>query len=386
MSGTTDTISTPSVVEAPSDRIIVTIPDLFVSFIRHDPAVRKDCEEQKAASCQWLSDRLQMDEKATRKLEAGDFTWFAAVYLPHADPQRFRLVSDWTNLIFYYDDLFDNGLLKSDPVRTRDTVDRLFRAIDGDITPADPDTAGLDYVDQVQAAHDDFWLRFRALASPSQRRHYRRTMVKFLRGAVQQVQDCSEEYGRSIDEIMERRRDSVGMDPCFAMICFAYDLDIPDEVLENESIAELEALCCELGGLQNDVVSYRKEEVSQRACSFSPDDFLTSQQEEDVNHNILAVCRMNGMAIQEAHDYIGDLIGLRIHRMNALIDGLPYWGAGVNEQVAMYVQAIKDMIVANVHWSFRSQRYFGLGNREVRETRVVDLLIEPPYMRRGRGD
>lgn len=109
-----------------SERTTVTIPDLFVSFIKQDPKVREDYQKHKVNSCQWLATRLGMDEKATRKLEAGDFTWFAAVYMPKAIAERFRLASDWTNLIFHYDDLFDNGLLKRDPVRTTKTVERLF--------------------------------------------------------------------------------------------------------------------------------------------------------------------------------------------------------------------------------------------------------------------
>ncbi|KAF2825788.1 putative pentalenene synthase [Ophiobolus disseminans] len=362
------TLLSPNIPNKEDARVLITLPNLFKSFIQHEPVTRSDYKQCKMQSCNWLAQRLQLSNQATQKLEAGDFTWFAAVYMPSAPSNRFRIVSDWTNLIFYYDDLFDNGALKADPIRTQATVERLFAAVDGTITPADPCTPGLDYVDKVQAAHDDFWSRFRALASPTQRKHYHRTMVKFLRGAVQQVQDCSQEYGRSLNEIMERRRDSVGMDPCFAMICFAYDLELPDEVFEHRTIGEIEALCCEIGGLQNDVVSYRKEES------------------EDVNHNILAVCRLQGMQTQEAHDFVGKLIDIRLERMIDLMSNLPYWGNTVDEQVEIYVAAIKNMIAANVHWSFRSQRYFGTRNEEVRKTRIIDLMVDPPYMKRALGN
>lgn len=252
----------PIMIQEGEQRVLITIPDLFKFFIQSKPLLlHQDYQKCSKQSCEWLARRLQLDETATLKLRAGEFTWFAAAYIMGAESRRFRVVSDWTNLIFYYDDLFDNGLLKKDPVRTQATVDRLFAAIDGDIYPANPNAPGLDYVDKVQAAHDELWCRFRALASPCQQKHYRRTMVKFLRGAVQQVQDCSSEYGRTVNEIMERRRDSVGMDPCFAMICFAYELQLPAEVFEDATIQEIEVLCCEIGGLQNDVVSYRKEEV-----------------------------------------------------------------------------------------------------------------------------
>ncbi|KAI5366344.1 Putative isoprenoid synthase domain superfamily, terpene cyclase-like 2 [Septoria linicola] len=343
-------------------RTIVKLPDLFQSFIQAEPHIRSDYIDCKRESCQWLSDRLAFDEKASRILSAGDFTWFAAVYVPNTAYKRFRIVSDWTNLIFYYDDLFDNGDLKDDPVRTKATIDRLFAAIDGDILPADPNQPDLDYVDKVQAAHDDFWQRFRALASPSQQRFYRRAMAKFLTGALKQVEDCSEEYGRSLDEILARRSDSVGMDPCYPMVCFAYNLEIPDDVMQSAPIQELEQISCELCGLQNDVVSYRKEES------------------ENVTHNMIAVCRLHGMKAQEAHDHVALMIDLRLNRINTIVAALPRWGQDIDAQVAVYVQGIKRMIASNVHWSFRSQRYFGLRNKQVRKTGLVDLLQNPPYL------
>lgn len=248
---------------------MTTIPDLFKSFIKSEPLVRPDYGHSKTETCTWLSPRLAFDEKAKQKLIAGDFTWFCTVYIslePSYD--RFRIVSDWTNLIFYLDDLFDNGDLKDDPVRTKSFINRLFEAIDGEIEPTRlEDVPKLSYVDRVQAAHDEFWQRFRSFASPLQQKFYRRAMVKFLKGALKQVQDCKEEYGRSLDEILERRRDSVGMDPCYPLLWFAHDLNIPDEVAECAAVEELEQLACELCGLQNDVVSYRKEEMS---CPLSP--------------------------------------------------------------------------------------------------------------------
>lgn len=247
-----------------SDRVLVRLPNLFKSFIAPNPDMRPDYEQCKLASCQWLADRLGMTEKASRVLVAGDFTWFCAVYIPYTPYERFRIVSDWTNLIFYLDDLFDNGDLKGDPMRTKAFIDRLFEAIDGNIVPADQNDPVLDYVDKVQAAHDDFWCRYRALASPSQQKFYRRAMEKFLIGALKQVEDCHEDYNRSLDEILERRSDSVGMDPCYPMVCFANDLEIPDKIMLSEQIRGLEQLSCELCGLQNDVVSYRKEEVGKQ--------------------------------------------------------------------------------------------------------------------------
>ncbi|CAK1363197.1 unnamed protein product [Cercospora beticola] len=163
------------------------------------------------------------------------------------------------------------------------------------------------------------------------------------------------------------------MDPCYPMVCFANDLEIPDEIMLSEQIRGLEQLSCELCGLQNDVVSYRKEES------------------ESVTHNMIAVCRLNGMEVQEAHDHVAIMIDTRLNRMDETFATLPKCDKDIAEQVKAYVRGIELMVAANVHWSYRSHRYFGLRNHEVRETGLVDLLVQPPYLKqaivpKGRAD
>lgn len=89
------------------------------------------------------------------------------------------------------------------------------------------------------------------------------------------------------------------------------------------------------------------------------------------------------MEIQGAHDWVGSLIDHRLARMAQLTSNLPSWGGNIDGEVAIYVTAIKNMIAANVHWSFHTQRYFGKVDSEVQKSRIVDLMVAPPYMRRG---
>ncbi|KXT15230.1 hypothetical protein AC579_1369 [Pseudocercospora musae] len=344
--------------------VLVTIPDLFKSFLAAEPIIRPDYEKCQDDTAQWLTERLAFDAKAAKKLILADFTYFVQTWVPGTPYERFRLANDWTNLFFYYDDLFDDGELKNDPVRAQATVDRLFAAIDGDFVPADPHDPTLDYVDRNQAAHDEFWQRLRALASPGQRRRYRRSMFNYFSGALRQVLDCENhfEYDRSLGDILERRRDSVGMEGVLSLLYFAFDLEIDDAVMEDPKMKEIEGLCTDLFVLQNDVASHRKEEA------------------ENVTHNMVATCRLNGMSAQEAYDHTGAMIDARLDRLDQCIAELPY----VDDQVATYVQGMKNVLIANVHWSFRGQRYFGSRNAEVRRTRVIDVLADPEYLKQMR--
>jgi len=53
---------------------------------------------------------------------------------------------------------------------------------------------------------------------------------------------------------------------------------------------------------------------------------------------------------------------------------LPSWDEKTDKDVAVYVDGLMDWMVGNVHWSYKSERYFGKSGPEVRETRVVKLL------------
>lgn len=95
---------------------------------------------------------------------------------------------------------------------------------------------------------------------------------------------------------------------------------------------------------------------------------------------MVATCRLNGMSAQEAYDHTGLMIDSRLERLDECVAALPY----VDAQVATYVQGMKNVLVSNVHWSFRGQRYFGSRNEEVKKTRVIDVLAEPEYLNQAR--
>ena len=59
-----------------------------------------------------------------------DFAYFAAIMAPFADERRFRAICDWGNWIFPYDDLFDNGTMRSDYNQAAAAMDILIKSFD----------------------------------------------------------------------------------------------------------------------------------------------------------------------------------------------------------------------------------------------------------------
>ena len=81
----------------------------------------------------------------------------------------------------------------------------------------------------------------------------------------------------------------------------------------------------------------------------------------------------HGMTLQEAVDFVGDLCEKSLDRFNEDRARLPSWGPEIDAQVQLYVQGQADWIVATLHWSFDSERYFGKKGLEVKKSRIVEL-------------
>jgi hypothetical protein len=80
-----------------------------------------------------------------------------------------------------------------------------------------------------------------------------------------------------------------------------------------------------------------------------------------------------GMTLQEAVDYVGDLCKKSFDRFNENRARLPSWGPEIDAQIQVYVQGLADWIVATLHWSFDSERYFGKKGLQVKKSGIVEL-------------
>jgi len=89
---------------------------------------------------------------------------------------------------------------------------------------------------------------------------------------------------------------------------------------------------------------------------------------------IPVVMNQEGVDLQTAVDFVGNMCKQSIDRFNEERSRLPSWGPEIDREVAIYVDGLANWIVGSLHWSFESERYFGKKGRQVKATRVVDLL------------
>lgn len=360
------TTSTP-----PSEnRITILLPNLFRSFFAPEPPINPHYARAGHESDRWICAWLNLDEQKAEHFRALDFNYNAAVWASEAPHDRFRLLCDWGSWIFVWDDLFDeeDGELSQNVELTRLAAEVLMESMQSPFTPKgldgrfSPLSEKLSKTKTLIAAHQDFFVRLSACASLEHREWYISSMRDFVASEIAQVLSPSVDPDRSVADILESRRMSIGVEPTFALICFCHSIPRPPK---HTAIERLGRISKDFTLITNDLVSYRKEEA------------------EAFTHNMVATLRLQNYSAQAAFDHIVMLLDDLHREFEETVAELPE-----GEDVQRYVKVCKDVPIGNLYWSFRTSRYFGPLERreEVRRTGLLDVAEMPGYLgERGKG-
>jgi hypothetical protein len=93
---------------------------------------------------------------------------------------------------------------------------------------------------------------------------------------------------------------------------------------------------------------------------------------------IVVLTREQGLDLQSAVDYLGQLCKDTVQRFEDNRAILPSWGEQLDKQVEIYIEGLQNWIVGSLHWSFDSTRYFGKDGHAVKRDRIIKLLPRRP--------
>lgn len=210
--------------------------------------------------------------------------------------------------------------------------------------------------DPISIYHS-YWKRLILTASPGAQQRFIETFDFFFQAVAQQALDRASGVIPDLESYIALRRDTSGCRPCWALIEYANNLDIPDEVMEHPLIRGLGDAANDLVTWSNDIFSYNVE-----------------QSKGDTHNMIVVVMNEEGLDLQSAVDFVGNLCKQSIDQFNDDRANLPSWGPKIDRDVAVYVDGLANWICGSLHWSFESERYFGKTGKDVKATRVVNLL------------
>ncbi|KAM0452503.1 hypothetical protein ACHAPV_009537 [Trichoderma viride] len=340
-----------------SEQISVTVllPDMFQTFLKQEALVNPHYEKVKMESEEWLSDFCSFGPKMKKKINKCDFSYFCAIAAPFAPRSKLRTICDWGNWVFPYDDMFDNGCLRDKPEESQRVMESLM-------IPMMENSSHLDTKERLRIvqAHDTVFQRIAEEAPTGVQKRFALAMQGYCQGALIQIDNQFASKTPSLEEVVLIRQRSAGCKPLYHLVEYAHGLVIPDDVFDNPVIQELECLGVDMVAISNDILSYRKEQA------------------EGVPHNMVTVCRSNGMSPQIAFNTVGKLLEQRYWRWDEAEANVPSWGKETDIQVRKYIEGIKCVVKANLNWSFKSERYLGSNPAHVRVTRVLRILAETP--------
>ncbi|KAG5661739.1 hypothetical protein KAF25_003978, partial [Fusarium avenaceum] len=335
----------------------VILPDLFRGFVVNAPRKNKHYEIVKPISEKWLADKCRFSARMKKRVEFCDFASFVSIAAPDAPIDKLKTMCDWGNWVFPFDDMFDEGALKADQKRSQIVIDSLMANM--------LDKTYTKQKSAVVQAHDDIFRRVSQDSTPGIRRRFALAMKDYTDGVVHHVKSFTTNSIPTIEEMLKTRQLSSGVTPLYHLVEYAHGIELPSQVFENPIIQTLERLGVDF--VSNDILSYRKEESDD--CPFS----------------MVAACRMTGQSPQEAFDTVGDLLEQRYQEWEDVITQLPSWGPKIDIDVARYIQGIQNVVQANITWSFQSGRYFGAQAAEIRRTRRIDVMVNPPFLHAREG-
>ncbi|KAF4583483.1 Sesquiterpene synthase 2 [Pleurotus pulmonarius] len=333
--------SSSSAQAAPPSKIV--IPDL-VSHCTFELRVNRHRKIASAQSKRWLfrGDNLTGKKRdAYHGLKAGLLT---SMCYPNAGFPQLRVCCDFMNYLFHLDNLSDD----MDNRGTKSTADVVLNAL---YNPKMHQTK------RVGKMTKDYWQRLIRTAAPGAQQRFIETFDFFFQAVSQQARDRAEGSIPDLESYIALRRDTSGCKPCWALIEYANNLDIPDEVMDHPIIRSLGEAANDLVTWSNDIFSYNVE-----------------QSKGDTHNMIPVVMHEEGLELQAAVDFVGALCKQSIDRFVECRANLPSWGPEIDRQVAVYVEGLADWIVGSLHWSFESERYFGKSGLEVKKSRAINLL------------
>ena len=149
-----------------SQYVSIRLPKLFVSFLSEEPRTNPHYQIVKSISEDAVVRFCNFNAQEARAISKCNFSYFMAVTVPDAEISYYKVLCDWGNWVFPYDDIFDDGHL-DDRTARRSMMDDLMKPmLEGGAPLASENFAERP---RILAFHDTVWYRMQSSASQGKR-------------------------------------------------------------------------------------------------------------------------------------------------------------------------------------------------------------------------
>ncbi|KAI1791051.1 isoprenoid synthase domain-containing protein [Ganoderma leucocontextum] len=303
-------------------------------------------EAAAAESMAWFKALKPFSPRSLHAYDMSDCGLYSALAYPDVSHEHLRIAIDMMAVLFVIDEYTD---VESAP-EARQTVEVAIDAL------RHPDKARPEGEFIVGEIIRQFWARARAIATPEAAERFVDIFIDYLRAVIVQAEDRDNHTALSIEDYLKRRRWNIGSRPTFVL--GVLHLSIPHEAFHHPVIKELEDAILDLLIVDNDIVSYNKEQATG----------------DDTCNILTIVMRHLRVDFDSAMEWA---IGYHKDVESRFLDSLlrvPSFGPAIDAAIQEYVAHLANWPRANICWSFECGRYFGTKGSEVQKTRMVPVF------------
>ncbi|KAG1882204.1 isoprenoid synthase domain-containing protein [Suillus subluteus] len=312
-----------------------TLPDFFslcaFDFSKPNPHLQECSAESKA----WVARFNVFNDKQNAIMEQSQSELLCALAYPYAGREGFRTTCDFLNLLFVLDHLSDDMNSKD----ANGTCEAFYQVM------ADPD---FKHESNLAKIILDFRQAIIRSAKPQFFKHFLSDLKRYTKAVAHEAE--LREAGQVLDLInfVPLRRENSAVRCCFAFIEYNLDIELPDAIFDDPIF---------------------------QSVYFAAVDMVcwTNAMGHTSNNIVTVLMREKDASVQEAADCIGVVFEQLMTRFLKDKSRLPSWGADIDRDVALYVEALTRWVGGNLVWSFQCSRYFGTANNVALLTRLVTL-------------
>jgi hypothetical protein len=267
-----------------------------------------------------------------------EYNTMTAYMFPSTTVERLVATNLWLDYLWYIDDSYDrnkNHEFSNNELAIRRVFEMSVRILCDGTTPS------FDHVlfPVSQAIHEEF----SRLAHPEWlQKRFKFYLLHHLKASTYNTTDLMTNGKVDVQKYMDLREVDSGMYAAIMLIELAFDIFLPDEVMQHPKIQQLIRLCARICTFSNDLFSYEKEVIRLNS------DF-----------NLLKVLMdSRDLSFDEAVHEAISIVNAYSEEFLCEEQALPDFGNDeLNRMAKAFVQGLKDHAISAYHWQMSTNRY-----------------------------